>query len=311
MKIEDLIDKNFTYSEPHTIPRITITPDVGEKLLSINTNNIPPVTSKITLYADLMKKHAWKYNGDSIRVSRNGVLLDGQNRLIAARNARFDLVVDLVVGLDDDVFTTIDQGRVRTKGHLLARELGKSASQSESNTISAAVTKIMKHDKGYSQATSGKGTNIDLLATANDIYSYVENHPELIDQVKYVKDTFGSRALLPQSTILYLYHIGCRFNERYTRKYLEKSLKATMLSDGETLHHLNQALVRIKSKSVKWSRAELENTLIKVWNSIGRSGMYSIRHYGNLKAKQDEAHNTLRQPSSNTVQEMFSGETSF
>lgn len=304
MQIDDLVKENFICSEPRTIPMITITPDIGKKLLNINTNNIPPVKTKISLYTDLMKKEAWRYNGDSIRVSRNGILLDGQNRLMAAQNANFDLVTDLIVGLDDDVFTTIDQGRVRKKGHLLARELGDSVSQSESNTISAAVAKIVKHDMGYSQGTNTKN-NADLIMSANDIHHYVKNNPEIIDQVKYVKETFGSRALLPQTTILYLYHIGCRFDTEYTRKYLEKSLKATMLADGETLHHLNQALIRIKSKSVKWTKAELENTLVKVWNSIGRSGMYSIKHYNNLKARQDETHNILKKPSNISIKEML------
>ncbi|CAH1602682.1 conserved hypothetical protein [Vibrio jasicida] len=305
MELQKLIDQNFEHRTPTTLSMVTLTPPVIDLLLSRNVNNIPPVKGKIRLYAELMRAGDWKYNGDSLRVSARGVLLDGQNRLMAAKEAKFNLVSDIVVGLPDDVFNTIDQGRVRQRSHLLARSLGNTASQSESNTISKAVSKIMKHDQGYSQMTGeSRAARSKLLITPDLIYDYVENHPDILDEVKYVKDTFGSRSLLPQSTILYLYHIGSRFDKEYTEIYLNKLLKSTGLKDGETLHHLNQALIRVKSKTVKWSRADIENTLIKVWNSVARSGMYSIKHYNNVKARSDETHISFNAPSYESLDEM-------
>ncbi|CAH1591682.1 hypothetical protein [Vibrio owensii] len=291
---------------PITLPMVRLNKDLIDFLLERNTNNIPPVKSKIQLYAGLMKSGEWLYNGDSIRVSQKGVLLDGQNRLFAASIANYELVTDLVLGLPDEVFNTIDQGRVRQKSHLVARALGGSISPNEVKTISQAVTKIIKHDHGYSQQTNlGNSAKIKLLTTPDAIQDYIENHPELIDQFQYIKNAFGSRALLTHSTILYHYHIGSRFNRQYTEIYLSKALKATGLKDGETLHHLNQMLIRVKAKTVKWSRAELDNTLIKVWNSVARSGLSSIKHTGNIKARKDESHQSFNQPSMLSIDEMI------
>jgi hypothetical protein len=306
MNINDLRIKRFSHHTPVTLPKVMLSKSDIEMLLEQNTNNIPPVQSKITLYSELMLKGEWKYNGDSIRISDKGILLDGQNRLLAAQKVGFSIESDIVAGLPEDVFNTIDQGRVRQRGHLLARSLGSSATQSEANNISKAVSKIMKHDMGYSQQTGvGKGTNAKLLITPDDIYKYVENNPNIIDEVTYTKDTFGSRSLVPQSTILYIYHIGCRYDEEYTKKFLKKVFLASGLNEGETLHHLNQVLVRIKSKQTKWSSADIENTLIKVWNSVARSGLYAIKHSNNIKARDGESHVKFNIPSLDTVREML------
>ncbi len=294
----------FKSSVPLTLPKVTLGNEQIDALLDINTNNIPPVKTKIRVYSELMKKGKWLYNGDSIRVSSNGILLDGQNRLMAAKNAGIELICDLVVGLDDSVFNTIDQGRVRKRGHLLARSLGNTTSTSEANMISTAVAKIISHDLGYSQS-SESGKSSKFIVTPDTVYDYIENNPDILDQVQYVKKQFGSRTLLPPATILYIYHIGCRFDVSYTEMYLDKMINALNLNNGETLHHFQQILIRLKSKSVKWSKSELENTIVKVWNSIGRSGLFSIKYSGNMKARGDESHIKFNPPSSASINEML------
>ena len=307
--VENLLATGFKFSNAQTFSEVAISPEMAGKLLEINTNNIPPVASKIRLYADLMAKGAWRYNGDSIRISKRGVLLDGQNRLMAAINAGFTLIANIIVGLDDDVFTTIDVGRVRHKGHLLAREIGSNSNRHEANIISNAISKIIKHDRGYSQHTNMNKQSIGTIVTIDDTTNYLNSHPELLEEVQYVKNQFGSRALISQATILYLYHIGCRTNQKYTRIYLEKLLKATMLSDGETLHHLHQALVKLKSKAMRWTKSDLDNTLIKVWNSVARSGLYSIRHAVNLKCRQGDNYTQLKSPSAASIYEMLNSQS--
>ena len=93
--LDELLKLNFKTQQRTTLLEVQLTPIHIEKLLDINTNNIPPVKTKINLYADHMINGRWMYNGDSIRVSKSGVLLDGQNRLMAAQKAKMNLVCDL------------------------------------------------------------------------------------------------------------------------------------------------------------------------------------------------------------------------
>lgn len=300
--LNELQLKRFKSPIVLTLPCVTLSLSLIEDLLSINTNNIPPVKSKISLYADLMLKGEWKYNGDSIRISSTGVLLDGQNRLKAAKKANLPLTCDLIFGLDDSVFGTIDQGRVRNRGHILSRELGSATSITEANMINTAISKIIKHDLGYSQNTANSAK---FIVTSEMAYEYVINNICIIEQASFVKNKFGSRALLPQPTILYIYHICSRFDEKYAKAFLNKMVLGINLDQNETLYHANQILIKLKSKSTKWTKGELENSIIKVWNSVARSGLYSIKHANNIKSRQDESHTTFNPASSQTKNEMF------
>jgi hypothetical protein len=142
-QLDTYFQQDFKSNTVEHMPQVMFTMPHIEKLLSINTNNIPPVPTKINLYADSMVKGLWKYNADSIRVSKSGVLLDGQNRLMASLQAKIPLTSDLVIGLPDDVFNTLDQGRTRTKGGLLARDIG-GVSATDGSIITSAVTPCVR-----------------------------------------------------------------------------------------------------------------------------------------------------------------------
>jgi len=287
-----------------SLPEVQLDPRHIQKLLDINTNNIPPVPTKINLYADHMVNGQWLYNGDSIRVSKEGVLLDGQNRLMAAQKAKMNLVCDLVVGLDEKVFNTIDQGRVRQKGHLLARDVGDLKS-SDAKTISSAVTRVLRYSHDLAQSTTGgKEGKFASKFSADKIIDYVNQHPDILDQLETVKAEFSHRSNLTRSTILYLYHIGSRWDEEYTLKFLKKTVSGVGLKENETLFHLNQCLNEYKAKSIRWTPSELEKTLVKVWDKVADKGLYAIAKKSNIKHKKDEQFVQFIAPSEQSLIEM-------
>jgi hypothetical protein len=101
------------------IREVLITPNMASELLEKNSNNRPLSERKADKLANSMKAGEWKYNGDAIRISRTGVLLDGQHRLRAIEKSRIPQKSILIDGLDDEVFTTIDIGSARTPAHML------------------------------------------------------------------------------------------------------------------------------------------------------------------------------------------------
>lgn len=98
----------------------TVTPEAALNLIEANTRNRPKRPAVVAKYANLMAKGEWRFNGDTIRIDRNGVLLDGQHRLhaIVESGVAQDMIV--VSGLEPDVFTTIDVGAKRSAGDALA-----------------------------------------------------------------------------------------------------------------------------------------------------------------------------------------------
>lgn len=101
------------------IETITLTPAKASELLKRNTNNRNVKKQRIVLYVNDILNNNWKLNGESIKVSKDGVILDGQHRLIAVVKANKSIETLLITDLQQDVLPTIDTGSSRTGGDVL------------------------------------------------------------------------------------------------------------------------------------------------------------------------------------------------
>lgn len=91
-----------------------ITPQVARALLGRNHSNRPVNPHHVSRMAADMQRGKWHFNGDAIRISDGGTLMDGQHRLMACINSNVPFTTVLVSGLSDEVARTIDGGRKRT-----------------------------------------------------------------------------------------------------------------------------------------------------------------------------------------------------
>ena len=87
---------------------VSISPEYASQLLECNTHNRPLNINRAKKIADAILRGEWQLNGDAIRLSKSGVLLDGQHRLKAIDISGVQVQSILITGLDDDVFNTID-----------------------------------------------------------------------------------------------------------------------------------------------------------------------------------------------------------
>jgi len=99
---------------------VTVTPEVASIWLDQNTNNRPLNKKRVTNLASVISRGEWELNGDSIRFSESGVLLDGQHRLAAIVESDTPIQTMVVTGLKDSVFDVIDRGATRTVGDVLS-----------------------------------------------------------------------------------------------------------------------------------------------------------------------------------------------
>jgi hypothetical protein len=113
--------KRFQISESREC-RVVLKPVDFDTLLSLNTSNRPISENWVSELASRMKEGKWKYNGDAIRVSVSGVLLNGQHTLTAARRVGKPLEALVVTGLPDETWVTIDDGRKRGFSQYLGKQ---------------------------------------------------------------------------------------------------------------------------------------------------------------------------------------------
>jgi hypothetical protein len=83
--------------------RVLITPVMANEMLGKNADNQRKVNkARVEKYAIEMRNGMWLYNGESIIVTENGRLIDGQHRLLAVLESNVSIEVSLVDDVPDD-----------------------------------------------------------------------------------------------------------------------------------------------------------------------------------------------------------------
>jgi hypothetical protein len=98
---------------------ITVTPELAAKWLERNDHNRSMVMSRVDAYANDMRRGDWRLNGEAIKISREGKILDGQHRLAAILEANVAIETLVITGLEPDDQETMDQGRARSLADVL------------------------------------------------------------------------------------------------------------------------------------------------------------------------------------------------
>lgn len=94
----------------------SVNPQYAKYLLQYNTNNRPVAKNSVAQYLAEMKSGNFLVNGETIKFNKDGVLIDGQNRLLAIAQMPEDYSYNALIvrGLPLDAFGTIDVGKSRS-----------------------------------------------------------------------------------------------------------------------------------------------------------------------------------------------------
>lgn len=162
---EDLIDM-ASAKISHAI--VMVTPEMAERWLTSNTHNRKIRQRTVVRYRADMEAGLWAMAADPIRFDRNGVLLDGQHRLIALSELPESVSIPFLVvrGLPPESQGVMDQGSKRTPGDQLAL-----AGVKNFNAVAAAVKKVLIWRDGV----MFRDTKLQQIS-APQIEAWVESH---------------------------------------------------------------------------------------------------------------------------------------
>jgi hypothetical protein len=101
------------------IEKILITPTMAKELLEKNISNRRVKGKVVAKYATDMLNGLWlEDTGELITISKLGVLLNGQHRLLAIIKSNTSHKMHLATNAPDEVFRVIDTGSSRTTGDI-------------------------------------------------------------------------------------------------------------------------------------------------------------------------------------------------
>jgi hypothetical protein len=241
---------------------ITITPKLAEAFLENNGTNRPLKSRHITGLARAMKEGDWKINGDTIRMSKSGTIIDGQHRLHAVVRSQITIQSWIIVGLDNDVFDTIDIGKKRTVADTLS-------CRGEKNTTTLASSLRLLNE--YYCGT----VETNALCSTTDIEKVLEENPDMRESIFQSK---GLKELATPAVICTCNYLFRKTSRQLAEIFFLQLSQGTGLEKGYPVHTLRERLVANALSKSKLSTPYIFALFIIAFNHLVRgTKVYSLK----------------------------------
>lgn len=238
----------------------TIGPEEAMTLLENNGANRKVSLSGVEFLTKEMLRGNFKNNGDVIRISNTGALLDGQHRLHAIIASKKRLDLNFCEGLDDDCFDVIDVGKKRDAADILSA-IGNRSHPFEL----AAATRIL-----FSIETKGSFNSSDRYPNS-DIIKYVQTHPELSDTVSYVYKENKKFRMISASVAAALYYLFINKHNEQGQDFFQKFWTGIDLHKNHPIWMLRDKLIRNSVAKTKIKQVDKMKLVIIAWNHFRKN----------------------------------------
>lgn len=224
---------------------VTITPDMASRLLQMNIKNRPLEFNRAVRLSEAIKRGEWKLNGDTIRISETGIVLDGQHRLKAIELSGCSVQTILVEGLPDCVFNTIDtNAKSRTASDVFAIE-------GEKNYVALASTLVLL----YKYQNFGSPYSGSIYPTSQQVELTLKNNPEIRDAINKCASKKWIRRYVVSSAAAFALYVFRIFNEEMANSFFEKlETGAGLDSDSPILLLRDRLIFEEKDKKTAISK---------------------------------------------------------
>lgn len=227
-----------------------IGPETAKRLLAMNTRNRAKKENRITYYKEEMLAGRWRFNGDAIRISKTGVILDGQNRLHAIVLSGVTIETLVVDDLDDDVMATIDGGAPRSAGDVLHL-----AGHGNSRSLAAALSFIHDYFTTNISAKHGVGNS--------RVLNLLREYPGAEESVRLVG---SGRSVLPNAMLSGLHYLFSQVDRAEADRFVRDLTTGSGLSSSDAVYLLRERLLKNAISKARLKRDELAALAIKAWN---------------------------------------------
>lgn len=239
------------------VARKLVTPELASKYLSSNQGNRKISERQVNFYYKQMVSGEWGTTGDTIKLSSEGRLLDGQHRLHAL--IRYDNPIEMFVaeGVDPELFPMIDTGKPRTASDVLSSNgVGRPTS----------IASTAKHIMIYHQDMIGNAKHKDAAPSHKRILEFVNAHPELDGVVEYASEINKKFKFIPLYMLATLYWLISRKNYAKAHEFMSQYGSGVGLSEDSPVRLLRERLMKDSLQRKKLSARDKAALFIMSWN---------------------------------------------
>lgn len=238
----------------------TITPSMARKMLEKNTMNRPVNNDNLDALAKEMVRKNFYLTGESIKIAKDGTLLDGQHRLMAIVKSGLAVKMFIIRGLENDSFKYMDTGRTRQASDVLAIEGVKNATK-----IAAMVKFVVNFKRGHYSASSAGKTRGKFKLTNADVSEFVAKHKRSLE------DSYGfgfakGRRLISGVVVASLHYIFKAINEREADIFINQLVEGTGLTKESPIFMCREKFILDNRSKRKMPPKEKLALICKAWN---------------------------------------------
>ena len=244
--------------------QVEVTPAIAERWLTFNQANRSPSKAKIKRFAASMKSGRWVLNGETVKFSVSGRLLDGQSRLMAVILAGVTVLLEVRAGLPDAVQKSMDIGELRKGTHTL-----EMMGEKYPAVLAPALKLYWLWERDILGGNKFKQTTV---MENYDLPPMLEKHVAMKASVGWVMGPGAAIAkLLAPSTAAFFHYSFGVIDEQLRDHFFNALAEGEALTKISPIYHLRERLLDDRLKKVASSQKFVHRALIiKAWNMARR-----------------------------------------
>jgi hypothetical protein len=230
---------------------VELTPVLAELLLQRNPGNRSVRQRAIDAYKTDIINGDWAINGESIKVSSDGLLNDGQHRCRAVIGAGRPIKTMILFGVGRETRMTVDQGAVRTAGNFLAM-----SGKENANQIAAVASLLWQYEHfGIT------GNNSKLAPTKVQVAQIAALHPDIDGSVKAIPS--HTKVGRSRSVMAFCHYLVSRRARTYADSFFLRLCLGDGLSRRDPIYHCRERLLTDR----RMTSAEKIELILRTWNA--------------------------------------------
>lgn len=229
-------------------------------LLTRNKSNRPLNQDNLEFICHAMKQSKWMFTGETIIISKNDDLMNGQHRLESIIITGKEQWFLTVRGVDNDSFKHIDIGKNRSAGDVLSI-------QNIVNPYSYAriARFVINFDRGGYEKAGGRASNKRLKISNADISDFVvKRHVSMTESRTY--GFIKENTLLPANILSSFHYIFKRIDNDAACDFCKKLADGKEIEKNEAIYFLRQELLAEQRNTRKMQALEKMALICKAWN---------------------------------------------
>jgi len=224
-----VLDKWITRgTKERFVVETVVTPEMAQMLLDRNWENRLIRKSVVNSYAQAMLRGEWSLNGEYIIISSNGVLNDGQHRLMAVIENGLPVVMGLQFGVERNSRTTLNTGFKRTLADHLTMQ-----GQGNAHLLSATVRLAWNYDSGI--------YSLSQAPSVDQAFNYIEENPG-VKEFLSIGASVGTQFSTSGSQFAFAAFVCARENHGTSRELIDR------VKDGLGLESANLPAARVRER---------------------------------------------------------------